>query len=102
MPWLMMHFDLLIRLVPHTSDWVCLFMGLLSADSVMSSIYAEPLGVGSCSVSVDSGLGKLRDDGLSLAHLFAMPSTKLMLCDHSLFLLELTTTYMESHSKPTR
>src|SRR5882724_4653876 len=97
-----MHSDLLTGSVPHTSNLVHLFMCSLSADSVMSLVFGESLGVSSCSVCVDSDLRKSRDDGSSLSRLFTLPSTKMTLCDCSFFLLESTTMYIESPSKPIR
>src|SRR5882724_3004604 len=79
------------RVSTPTSDLVCLLLGSLLVCSVTSLMYADLMCAGTCSV-VDLDTGKTTEAGLSLLHLFALPSMKMTFLGQSLFLSESTTT----------
>src|SRR5882724_6095366 len=85
-PWLEMCSDLMMGLVPHTSNFMCLLLALSPVDSITSLIYADPVCAGPCLV-VDLVVRKVMEISLSLLCLFAFPYMKVTLHDQSLFLL---------------
>src|SRR5882724_10291339 len=87
--------DLLVGSIPHTSDLVRLLLGSSVAVET-SSICVESTGL-DCCPTIDSDVAGTVS---SLSRLFAFPSIKMAFHDRCFFLLESTTTYMESPSNP--